>query len=310
MKLLFWLIVLCDVAGIFLMFVLGLAAATSSKTSSISVAGFMLLVPGLVLALSIFLFHGTSSRLLRGTGFLLALSPVLILVLLKGYTEAQVRLNSDSKGNLTFFRSGPVRDIATAISQNDAATVASLAPKVDVNSRGFADTTLLMLAFRQLRATPDHLEVLRALMKAGADPNLGSGGELPLSLAIQLSGKTGPEPVQMLLAAGAKPNTKDSFGTPVFFSATGRTVPPEVLQMVLDHGADIGVRDSQGNSVVFAASTCSNWKAALLLLERGADWKQYRTPDGLGYKDMLDSHLRVYGNEPGLAEVIAFVRQH
>ncbi|MGJ5815623.1 ankyrin repeat domain-containing protein [Paludibaculum fermentans] len=310
MKLLFWIIVLCDLAGIFLMFLLGLAAATSSKTNALSVAGFMLVVPGLVLGLSIFLFHGTSSRLLRGTGFLLAMSPVLILVLLKGYTEAEVRLNSDSKGNMTFFRSGPTRDMATAISQNDAATVAALAPKVDINSRGFSDITLLMLAFRQLRVTPDRLEVLRALMKAGADPNIGSGGELPLSLAIQLSSETGPEPVTMLLAAGAKPNAKNSFGTPVFFSAAGRTIPIEILKTVLEHGADLQARDSQGNSAVFAASTCSNWKAALLLLERGADWKQYRTPDGMGYKDMLDSHLRVYGDEPGLAEVIAFVRAH
>lgn len=308
MKILFWLIVLCDVAGVGLLFVLGLAAAISSKTNPLTVAAYMLIVPGLLLALSIFLFHFSSSPVLRGLGFVLVLSPVLALVLMKGYAEAQFKLNSDAQGNMTYFRPGPSREISNAIMRNDAAAVAALAPQVDLNGRGFGDQTLLMLAFRQLRKTPDQLGVVRALVKAGADPNVGAGGELPLQMAIQLSSKTGPGPVQWLLDAGAKVNTKDPFGRPVYFGATGRTVDPAILEMMLAHGADLQARSGQGQGVVFEAATCSNWKATLLLLEKGAEWKSFRTLNGQGFAEMLESHQRVYGDEPGLAEVVAFVR--
>lgn len=307
MKILFWLIVLCDFAGIGLLFLLGLAAAGPSKTNPLSVAAYLLIVPGLLLALSVFLFHFASSPLLRGAGFVLALSPVLALVLMKGYAEAQFKLNSDAQGNMTFFRAGPSREISTAIARNDAAAVAALAPKVNLNGRGFGDQTLLMLAFRQLRKTPDQLGVVRALVKAGADPNVGAGGETPLQQAIQLSSKTGPEPVELLLAAGAKVNEKDGFGRPVWFGATGKTVDVGILQAMLDHGADLQARSAQGQGALFDAATCGNWKATLLLLQRGADWKSFRTLNGQGFVEMLESHARVYGEEPGLAEVRGFV---
>lgn len=180
-KAVYWIIVCCDVAVLLLLFVLGLAAAPSSRTSPLAVAANMLVVPGLLLGASILTFLRRTSPARRGVAFLLAASPVIVVVLLRGIEGAKLRVNTDSQGSLTYFRAGPMRDIATAISQNDAATVASLTPRVDVNGRGYGGMTLLMSALRQLRATPGHLEVLRALMKAGADPNEGTD-ELPLEM--------------------------------------------------------------------------------------------------------------------------------
>ena len=306
LKILFWLIVCLDVAVLLLFFVLGLAAAPSSRTSPLSVAAYMLLLPGLVLAASIFLFLRSTSALPRIAALLLVAAPGLVVLAWKGIETVRLNTNMDSQGNLTFFPEGKLRDIANAITNNDAATVTTLASQVDVNSRGYDDTTLLLLAFRQIRLTPDRLEVLRALMKAGANPNLGNI-EMPLELAIQVSAKAGPEPVQLMLAAGANPNLKNTFGTPLYFGACGGTTNMEVLTALLDHGADLKATSSQTETAVSYAATSQNWTAALFLLQRGATWKQYRAPDGLTLKDMAESNLRVYGDKPGLKEVIEFL---
>ena len=307
-KILFWIIVLIDLGGVFLLFVLGLAAAPSSHASPLGVAAYLLIIPGMLLAGSIILFLRSNSALGRSAAFVLVASPMIALLLLRGLETAKLRFYSDSQGNLTYFRAGRMSDMAKAISNNDAATVASLAPQVNINERGYSGRTLLTSALRQLEQTPDRLEVLRILMKAGADPNVGKD-EVPLETALQISAKTGPQPVLLLLAAGANPNARNSFGTPVYFASTGHGMSTDLLKTLLDHGADIKAKDNQGMNAVHQAALSPNWKAVLLLLQRGADWKQIRTPDGLTFKDMLDAHNRVYGDEGGLAEVIEYLQR-
>jgi ankyrin repeat protein len=308
MTILFWLFVCVDVAALGLMFVLGLAAAAPSHTSGFAVASYMLVVPGLLIAAAILLFARASSPLLRGAALLLAASPVLVIVALRGIEGAKLSVNSDPQGNLTYFREGPLRDIATAISRNDAGAVTALVPKVDVNSKGYRDSTLLLLALRQLRTTPDQIEVLRTLVKAGANPNLGAD-ELPLELALQVSSKTGPEPALLLLGAGANPNARNQFGTPVFFAAIGRMMGINLLKALLDRGAEVNAKDRQGQTALFHAATSPNWKAALMLLERGADPKQVRSLSGLPFQEMVESHNVKFGDDGGLVEVLKYLKR-
>lgn len=309
MKLLFWLIVCFDLAVLMLFFVLGLAAAVSSKTSFFVVAGYMLVVPGLFLLGSILLFVRSSATGWRVVALLLAASPIIVAFVSQRIADADLGANMDQTGKLTFFREGPLRKISTAISSNDAAAVKALAPGVKLNEHGMNGKTLLLLALEQLRKTPTQLEVLRALVQAGADPNIGAA-ELPLELALQTSSKTGLEPVTLLLAAGAKPNTKTQFGTPMFFNATGRAHSRELLRAVLDAGADLKTRDSHGGSVVFFAATTANWPAVLLLLERGVEWKADKDINGRGLVEKVEAHNRNFPNEPGLAEVLQYLGTH
>ena len=306
----YWLIVCFDVAVLGLFFLLGLAAAPSSKTSPMQVAAFMLVVPGVLLMISMVLFVRSSTPLLRGAGFLLAAAPILVAVTLGGVNLMQVRSVTDGAGKLTFFGAGPMREVTEAIAANDAAKVAALLPQVDVNGRGFQNMTLLTLALRQLRSTPEKLDVLRVMVKAGVDANAVSEvDDLPLTTAIQLSGKAGVEPVALLLQAGAQPNAKGAFGTPAYFGATGKMVPVEVLEMLLDRGADLKAVDRDGKGVVQYATLSGSWRAVRVLLDRGADWKNVRSVDGLGFREMLEAHQRVYGEEPGLKEVMAFLAE-
>ncbi len=309
MKILFWLLFAGDTLLLLTLFILGLAAAPSSRTSSFAVAGYMLIVPAAVLGVAVLLFLRGTSPVARAAATLLVALPGLLVFGMRSLQSAKLGATTDSSGTLRYFAAGASRDMADAIDRNDTSAVARLAGQVDLNGRGFGDMTLLVYALRRLRQTPHALDPLRSLLKAGADPNRRAD-ELPLEVAIQQSRYAGAEPVSMLLAAGANPNTTSQFGAPVFFSAVGSTVPVEILTALLDHGADLKVRDREGRTIVFQAANSDNWRAALLLLERGTDYLQGRTINGETFAQMVESHARVYGDTAGVAEVLAFLRKH
>src|SRR6187397_628296 len=136
-RLVFWGLVALDLLGILLLFVLGLAAAGSSRTSSVQVT--LLLLPGIPLAAAVVLFLRSTSPVGRVVALLLAAAPLLIVVSARAITEVQFRANTNERGELTFFRSGPMREVAEAIARNDSRTVESLISKVDVNATGLSD---------------------------------------------------------------------------------------------------------------------------------------------------------------------------
>ncbi|HUQ82430.1 MAG TPA: ankyrin repeat domain-containing protein [Gemmatimonadaceae bacterium] len=301
----FWGLVVLDSLGILLLFILGLAAAGSSRTSPVQVTLLLLVLPCIPLAASVVLFLRSASPVGRGVALLLAASPLVILVSGRAIAEAQLRLNTNESGQLTFFRSGSMREIAEAIARNDAPTVASLLPKVDVNKTGLSDMTLLLLATRQLRETPTEHEVLRVLLAAGADPNKAAQYEFPLAIAIQQSGKSGIEPVKLMLDAGAKPNLKTTFGDPVFFDAIGVSSSLETLALLIDRGADVNLMGHNESNALINAAIVRNWKAVLLLLDRGADPNRGKSVNGVPFRNLVDAES---GSQSGDSAYVA-VRQ-
>jgi ankyrin repeat protein len=311
LTLLFWLVVALNLAVLGLWLLLALAAAPSAHTSPLPVVGIALL-PFLLLAALAFLFHRSTTPLWRIVATLLAAAPALWFTVTLLTNNAQIAAVSDASGQLTFFPAGPARDLATAITKNDAATVAARLPQVDVNNPGFEGMTLLTLAMRQLRTTPQHHEILRLLLKAGANPNLAPGNldGLPLTTALQLRVKTGPEPVQLLLAAGANPNATGAFGTPAFFSAIGPpNQSPDLLPLLLERGADLKAKDQQGHTALHQAATIPNWNAVLLLLQRGAGANEFRSPQGQTLPALVAQRQATSPADPGLAELAKFLLQ-
>lgn len=122
--------------------------------------------------------------------------------------------------------------------------------------RGLSGRTLLMTALRQLEVTPDQTDVVRTLLKAGADANGESDYELPLGVAVRVKGPAGPELVSLLLAAGANPSKTTSFGDPVYFQATGPEAI-EALKVLLDHAANANALSRSNSTALFAAAICS-----------------------------------------------------
>ena len=308
LKVAFWGLVALDLAGILLLFVLGLAAAGSSRTSPAQVTLVLLVLPCIPLIASVVVFTRATSPVGRLVALLVAAAPLVILVSARAMALMQLRANTNERGEMTFFRSGPMRDIAEAIARNDARTVASLVPAVNVNATGSSDVTLLLLAARQLRRTPEQHDVLRVLLAAGADPNKGGQYELPLAIAIQQSGKAGLEPVKLMLDAGANPNLTTSFGEPVWFAATGQSSSVETLALLLDRGAQINALARNESTALFSAANARNWKAALVLLERGADWRRGRSVNGLPFKSLIDSQVGLESGDSAYANVRRLVQ--
>lgn len=309
-KLLFWMFIALDTGVILLFFALGLAAAGQSKTSPVSVTLLMLALPAIPLVGAIAVYLRSTSPGWRALAFALAAAPAVLVVATQVYTRAQFKANSNAQGDLTFFRAGTMREIVEAIRSNDAATVAALVPKVDVNGTGMADMTLLVSALRQLRTTPDQHEVVRVLLKAGADPNKGVEYEIPLEMALQVVDKSGPEPVRLLLEAGANPNALNSSDTPLFFAGAGNSADVEILKLLIKHGADLNRTGPKGERVLFAAANARNWKVVLFLLQNGVDSRVGQTLSGQDFRSMLEANASWASADSGYAEVAAWLKTH
>lgn len=306
LKILFWLVVAIDLAAVGLLFILGLAAAAPSHTSKFEVTGLLLLLPCAVLALSIALFVAAKSLVWRSIAFLVAAAPILVTVVSIAVAGFDISRYRDKSGNITFFTPGPMQELEAAIVKNDAPAVAMLVRTANLSQKARDGSTVLVLALRQLEKIGGSPEILQTLLQAGANPNAAQL-ELPLSVAIQISRKAGTEPVRMLLKAGANPNTRTQFGPPVFFAGTGVGVDQQVLPLLLDNGANLSLKSTDGRDVLTDAVNAQNWKAVLLLLQRGADWKQSRNLMGLDFRNMVESDIRNFGDSPDKAAVIQFL---
>lgn len=309
-KLLFWMFIALDAGVILLFFVLGLAAAGPSKTSPVSVTLLMLALPAIPLVGAIAVYLRSTSPGWRALAFALAAAPAVLVVATQVYTRAQFKANSNAQGELTFFRAGPMREIVEAIRRNDAAAVSALVPKVNVNDTGLEGMTLLVSALHQLRTTPDRHEVLAVLLKAGADPNKGIDYEIPLEMALQVAAKSGPEPVRLMLEAGANPNALNSSGRPVFFAGVGNGMDLAILTLLIKHGADLGLTGSSREQVLFAAANARNWRAVLFLLQNGVDSRVGQTLSGQDFRSMLEANASWASADSGYAEVAAWLKTH
>ena len=95
-----------------------------------------------------------------------------------------------------------------------------------------------------------------------------------------------------------------------WFMATGLMIPTEVLELLLSRGANLAATDRNGQTALFGAVTCQNWPAAKLLIEKGIDWKNFRTLSGVGLPATLDGQTRVsYPQKPGLPELIELAKR-
>ena len=307
LAILFWLLILFDLAALGLFFVLGLAAGPSSHTGPISIAAFMLPVPVILIAAAIGLFVFTKSPLTRGLAFLTAAAPILFLIGSVAYNGYQMSQHMDQAGNFNRFSRGPMQELEKAIATNDAAAITAAARSANLKSKAVDGASVLTVALRQLEKKPGPPNAIRALIAAGAEVNTKED-ETPLYVAIQISDDAGIEPVKLLLDAGANPNTIGQFGDPAWFMATGLAIPVETLELLLSRGANLTAKDRKGQTALFGAVTCENWPAAKLLIEKGIDWKSFRTLSGLGLREALEAQTRVsYPQKPGLPEMIELV---
>lgn len=226
----------------------------------------------------------------------------------------QERSRRDAAGNQSFFPRGPLRDMGAAIAINDVAAVGRLAPKVDINAHDENGETFLDFALNQVFRTPDKREareVLRALLKAGADPNL-MGRDLPLSRAIESAPEVGLEPMLMLLAAGADPNKEGRQHVPAYYVAAYRGTA-EIFRILVEHGADLRLQPKD-EYLLIRALNGPNWEVILFLLQHGVDWTKASDPLGRSFQERVKLETvkleRINPPPPHYQEVVDFLRTH
>lgn len=230
LKALFWLFVMVDVVALGFLFVLGLAAAGSSKTNPIAVMFAMLVLPGLALAGCIALYLTSQSPVLRAIAFALVGAPIGVIAL--GRIVALYQAANWTPGSIL-------------------------------------GETPLTRALRELPEDPSRLADIRTLLLNGADVNR-TGEDLPIVLAIRACRTSGDAALRMVLDAGADSNAMTDWGDPAWFSAAAATMDVAVMRLLLDRGANVSALARDGRGAVWSACNTQNWPVALLLLERGA----------------------------------------
>jgi ankyrin repeat protein len=132
-----------------------------------------------------------------------------------------------------------------------------------------------------------HLDVLKVLLDAGADPN-GMAGLThprviftPLNAAMNRRNKKRLETIDMLIAAGAKVNTPVPLQSPLDNAVTNRDI--EMVRAFLDRGADVDWPDQFGRTALVTAVLATNGpdvSIVKLLLDAGANPNKPRLSAG------------------------------
>ncbi len=215
---------------------------------------------------------------LRTAAFIVLLFPSVPLVY--SSVAAAVKTVQDQRqfSGSAYFQ-GPALELAQAMVKHDAGLVRQLIPAAgDLNQPQGGGTTLWQFGVLQADDTEDSIDILRALLAAGANPKRDASAD-----TLQHAAAAGPRLTRFLLEAGANPNVLDHEHRPVWW----RTIEPgeddtaaELLRMMLDHGADLSLRAPDGRGPVGQAVASRYWYAACLLIERGAEWKQEKLRGG------------------------------
>jgi hypothetical protein len=303
LNVLFGFFILLNLAVLGLWGALGLAAARPSHTPLPQLAAF-LAVPALLLVLVLLLYWRGPWAFSRPLATVLAAAPALLVLGGAGLSRGiagWLGAPSDDWG-----RPDPARQqqVEAAIRAGDAASVARTAGAPDARLN---DGAALVAALRQLEARPGDLAPLRALLDAGVRPTATGGAVDPLAEGIRASRWAGPEPVRLLLEAGADPNRRPG-AEPAWFAALTASTHPDVLPLLLARGVNLNAVDMAGQGAMFWAAHHRNWAAAALLVEHGAEWRSVQLRDGRPFKAVVDAERRLQPGDPGLQKLERLLR--
>lgn len=167
--------------------------------------------------------------------------------------------NVDARKVFTDPRAAALAEAAT----NDPGRVRELARGADLRARGDGGVTLLQWALLNR-----HLEGMKALLDAGADPaQPGMDGDTVVHLAAMANDAAY---LKLLLERGASPNVanSESGAGPLRSAMLGRR--DEQFQMLLAAGANLNLADRTGNTPLHVAGQINGYHYALALLKAGA----------------------------------------
>lgn len=180
--------------------------------------------------------------------------------------------------------------------------------RLDYSARNTDGVTILGFAVKRVIGmfrTPADLESVRALLDAGAPPASDVLGPEEVLLEHVLGGNDplAHELLRLLLKAGADPDVPDRFDRRPLIFSTYMDLPE--LEIFAEAGANLGALDTRsdrpGWSALMNAAYMSQWDQALFLLERGVP-VDHVGRDGTTLAQILTEHAAgSEANDPGFA---------
>nr|WP_239985286.1 ankyrin repeat domain-containing protein [Cronobacter sakazakii] len=179
--------------------------------------------------------------------------------------------------------SGTQLQLAQAIAEHNLAEVKALAKSTNLNKPGSQEMTLLMYAL--LEATngdATSLEIVTALVKAGADPlqDIPDFG----SPAAVMASSNNPAYIKALIEGGLSPNAMTNYQPLIFNSASDNSF--SVMKYLLSAGADVNKTDSAGKTVLMVALAGMELDQVEYLLNYGAS-PNIENQNGLNFGKLL-----------------------
>jgi uncharacterized protein len=215
-----------------------------------------------------------------------------------------------------FYTDPGVIQLCKAIEAKDVKEIDRLVKSgVDVNAKGRDNMTPLLWAF------PMGEEVFKKMLELGADPNvpltentlvLFKGKSVTFACVELVDGLIYSQffydvPMDnyltLVLKHGGNPNAEDLDGRTPLFTAIKFTPHAAIkIAELTRFGADINHRDAAGQTAVSEATGCGRYKAALTLLQAGAD---YRIPNSNGWDLILKLERKIRGPQGPFGQVIS-----
>ena len=265
----FWSLLAFEAVAFLILVIL--AFRTGSSGPEGLVGAWILVIPPIIWAVLAWLFQRTDSTTMRLAYTAVLVFPLVVAVVGPIFKIVQHGVWERGWRGADYFPGSAQRNLAGAIYDHNVELVKKLIPGAgDLNKPYRQETTLFDYAMSNTDKSDASFEIIRALLAAGANPNVPPGR--PLTLVLYRDVRF----IQLLLDAGADVNAKEGSGRPVWWTVLSASEDYDKelvkLHLLLDRGADLTTRDHEGGPVAWAAYNKA-WRAMWLLMERGADWK-------------------------------------
>lgn len=297
-----WLLWGVLVAGVLYMSVRLATERTSSPEAGPGLGVFLiLLLLGVLAGLAGLLVWAGRRQSSGGLIFVMILLayPLVMLIarpIIIGYKQYRWDREDARHGD---FRDKTLAAMVAAIRNNDVATLKTLlAGKAPPAGKDRAGNDLLAYTVALVRQQERGVEMVRALLDAGADIKASRSGENVdvLNIASPPTSDSTRALMRLLIERGADANAVDPRlgDTPIrnMYEDLG------LLELLVEHGADIDRIQSDGVPAVVNYISTQKWDMALYLIEKGASLDVVNS-HGLSVDYYLkDWKESVYGNHP------------
>jgi hypothetical protein len=306
---------------------MALSANVGDDAAGHGVGRALALVLGLVLigAAALFLWgHRGGPRAAFWIGFGVMAIPLVILARNAAARPFRSVERAIGRAKDADFPDDRLSQLARAIEQDDTATMTLVLAQgaVDFDARNRSGRTILGRAIEHAigpGGSPAALDAVRLLLAAGAKPHpnliepeftkANLNAHLLVAHLFHATSANAIPVLDMVLASGADPNTRNYEGAPLYFEVFSQLPRLEVLAT---HGAEFTAlentrSDRMGWTAAMVAAQLEKWDHVLFFLDHGVS-ADHAAPDGTSLRAIVETKRREGNSDGRLASIAQRVR--